>query len=218
MAGLGRKEWSPGDTLTAADVNGYLMDQSVMVFAGTAARSSAIPTPSTGMVAYSTATGLQLYNGTSWVGVSRMKNVATFTASGSWTVPTGVTYAIAYIRAGGGGVGTASAGAGGTSSVAFAGGTISALGGVAVNHGVNVGVVTSAGQANSGNGALFINDISGATPKTAIAGGVTNGALITAGGSVTPGASITITVGAGGVAGTGGSAGGTGYIYIEFEV
>lgn len=218
MAGLGRKEWSPGDTLTAADVNGYLMDQSVMVFAGTAARSSAIPTPSTGMVAYSTATGLQLYNGTSWVGVSRMKNVATFTASGSWTVPAGVTYAIAYIRAGGGGVGTASAGAGGTSSVAFAGGTISATGGVAVNHGVNVGVVTAAGQANSGNGALFINDISGATPKTAIAGGVTNGALITAGGSVTAGASITITVGAGGVAGTGGSAGGTGYVYIEFEV
>lgn len=218
MAGLGRKEWSPGDTLTAADVNGYLMDQSVMVFAGTAARSSAIPSPSTGMVAYSTATGLQLYNGTSWVGVSRMKNVATFTASGTWTVPAGVTYAIAYIRAGGGGVGTASAGAGGTSSVAFAGGTISATGGVAINHGVNVGVVTAAGQANSGNGALFINDISGATPKTAIAGGVTNGALITAGGSVTAGASITITVGAGGVAGTGGSAGGTGYIYIEFEV
>ena len=217
MAGLGRKEWSPGDTLTAADVNGYLMDQSVMVFAGTAARSSAIPTPSTGMVAYSTATGLQLYNGTSWVGVSRMKNVATFTASGSWTVPAGVTYAIAYIRAGGGGVGTASAGAGGTSSVAFAGGTISATGGVAVNHGVNVGVVTAAGQANSGNGALFINDISGATPKTAIAGGVTNGALITAGGSVTAGASITITVGAGGVAGTGGSAGGTGYVYIEYQ-
>ena len=218
MAGLGRKQWSPGDTLTAADVNGYLMDQSVMVFAGTAARSSAIPSPSTGMVAYSTATGLQLYNGTDWVGVSRMKNVATFTASGTWTVPTGVTYAIAYIRAGGGGVGTASAGAGGTSSVAFAGGTISALGGVAINHGVNVGVVTAAGQANSGNGALFINDIAGATPKTAIAGGVTNGALITAGGSVTAGASITITVGAGGVAGTGGSAGGTGYIYIEFEV
>lgn len=66
MAGLGRKVWSAGDTLTAADVNGYLMDQTVMVFAGTAARASAIPTPSAGMVAYSTATGLQLYNGSSW--------------------------------------------------------------------------------------------------------------------------------------------------------
>ena len=69
MAGLGRKQWSPGDTLTAADVNGYLMEQMVMVFAGTAARSSAIPSPSTGMVSYSTATGLVVYNGTAWVRV-----------------------------------------------------------------------------------------------------------------------------------------------------
>jgi len=66
MPGLGRKTWSPGDTLNAADVNGYLMDQSVMVFAGTAARASAIPTPSAGMVAYSTATSLQVYNGSAW--------------------------------------------------------------------------------------------------------------------------------------------------------
>jgi hypothetical protein len=66
MAGLGRKEWSPGDTLNAADVNGYLMDQSVMVFAGTAARASAIPTPSAGMVAYSTATQLEYYDGAAW--------------------------------------------------------------------------------------------------------------------------------------------------------
>ena len=69
MAGLGRKTWSPGDTLTASDVNGYLMDQAVMVFAGTAARASAIPTPSTGMVAYSTATGMNVYDGSAWVKV-----------------------------------------------------------------------------------------------------------------------------------------------------
>jgi hypothetical protein len=69
MAGLGRKEWSPGDTLTAADVNGYLMDQMVMVFSGTATRDSAIPSPSAGMVSYSTATGFVVYNGTAWVSV-----------------------------------------------------------------------------------------------------------------------------------------------------
>jgi hypothetical protein len=45
------------------------MDQAVMVFAGTAARGSAIPSPSAGMVAYSTATGIQVYNGTAWVSV-----------------------------------------------------------------------------------------------------------------------------------------------------
>jgi hypothetical protein len=69
MAGLGRKQWSPGDTLTASDVNGYLMDQMIMVFAGTAQRGSAIPSPSAGMVSYSTATGLVVYDGTAWVSV-----------------------------------------------------------------------------------------------------------------------------------------------------
>lgn len=69
MAGLGRKVWSAGDTLTAADVNGYLMDQMVMVFAGTAARASAIPTPSAGMCSYSTAYGFVVYDGSTWVTV-----------------------------------------------------------------------------------------------------------------------------------------------------
>jgi hypothetical protein len=69
MAGLGRKVFAPGDVFTSTDLNGYLMDQMIMVFAGTAARSSAIPTPSAGMVAYSTATGLNVYDGTAWVSV-----------------------------------------------------------------------------------------------------------------------------------------------------
>ena len=86
MAGLGRKTWSPGDTLNAADVNGYLMDQSVMVFAGTAARASAIPSPSAGMVAYSTATSLQVYNGSAWVDLSTGYGVATGGASTAITV------------------------------------------------------------------------------------------------------------------------------------
>jgi hypothetical protein len=46
-----------------------LMDQAVQVYAGTAARSSAVPTPSTGMVAYSTATGLQVFDGSAWTDV-----------------------------------------------------------------------------------------------------------------------------------------------------
>jgi hypothetical protein len=93
MAGLGRKEWSPGDTLNAADVNGYLMDQSVMVFAGTAARASAIPTPSAGMVAYSTATSLQVYNGSAWVDLGVGYGVATGGSSSSITV-SGVNYSL----------------------------------------------------------------------------------------------------------------------------
>jgi hypothetical protein len=48
----GRKVFTAGEVLQAADVNDFLMDQSVMVFAGTAARGSAIPSPSEGMVTY----------------------------------------------------------------------------------------------------------------------------------------------------------------------
>jgi len=64
----GRRTFTAGDILRAADVQDYLMDQTVMVFAGTAARSSAIATPSEGMVTITTDTDeLQYYNGTSFV-------------------------------------------------------------------------------------------------------------------------------------------------------
>lgn len=70
MAGAGYKVWSAGDVLAAAEVNTYLMQQSVMVFAGTAARSSALGTPSAGMMSYLTDTKtLQVY-GTAWADVS----------------------------------------------------------------------------------------------------------------------------------------------------
>lgn len=52
MAGLGRKVFTAGEVLTAANVQDYLQDQAVMVFAGTAARGSAIGTATEGMVTY----------------------------------------------------------------------------------------------------------------------------------------------------------------------
>jgi len=121
MAGLGRKTFSPGDVLTSSDVQGYLMDQSVMVFAGTAARASAIPSPSAGMVAYSTATALQVYNGTAWVDASTGYGSATggtalatppsgyaglaFTADGTLTVTKAGLFDV-FACAGGGAGGT----------------------------------------------------------------------------------------------------------------
>lgn len=51
MAGLGRKVFTR-ETLSSADVNGYLMDQVVMAFASAAARTAAIPAPTDGMVTY----------------------------------------------------------------------------------------------------------------------------------------------------------------------
>ena len=93
MAGLGRKTFNSGDVLTSADVQGYLMDQAVMVFAGTAARGSAIPSPSAGMVAYSTATQLQVYNGSAWVDLSTGYGAATGGSSSSITVG-GINYTL----------------------------------------------------------------------------------------------------------------------------
>jgi hypothetical protein len=50
----GKKTFVAGDVLLAQDLNDYLMDQSVMNFGGSAARSSAIPTPTSGMFTYLT--------------------------------------------------------------------------------------------------------------------------------------------------------------------
>jgi hypothetical protein len=68
MAGQGRKTFVAGEVLTAQDVNDYLMDQSIMNFATTAARSSAIPTPTEGMFAITKDDDeLDYYNGSAWV-------------------------------------------------------------------------------------------------------------------------------------------------------
>ena len=195
----------------------------VPVFAGTTERDAAFggageKTLAQGQFCYLESTGkLQVYTGSAWSNVGTTTNVQVFTASGTWTVPAGVTYAIANIRGGGGGAGSASSGDGGTSSVAFAAGTISATGGKGMIVGTNgLGISTAAGQANSGNPAYFATD--NGSSKVNNGSGVGHGTYIVAGGVVSPAASITITIGAGGTAGTNGSAGGSGYIWITYEV
>ena len=85
MAGLGRKVWGAGDVLAAADVNGYLMDQSVMAFADAAARTAAVGTPSQGMVSYLQDTStLQVY-GTAWADVSNPGDITAVTAGTALT-------------------------------------------------------------------------------------------------------------------------------------
>jgi hypothetical protein len=85
MPGLGRKVFTAGDVLTASDVQNYLMDQTTMVFAGTAARSSAISTPTTGMTSYIGVTGtasipqIEVYTGAAWqvpYGMSLLSSVS----------------------------------------------------------------------------------------------------------------------------------------------
>ena len=141
------------------------------------------------------------------------KKIEAFTGSGTWTVPAGVTYAIAHMLGGGGGIGTlATGGNGGDSSVAFAGGTVTAKGATkGIENDSSTPGFAVAGAANSGKGAK--SGRAGATTGNAQQG---DAQWIVAGDAVTPSASITVTVGNGGAAGTGGAAGGTGYVYIEY--
>jgi hypothetical protein len=70
-AGLGFKEFTTGDVLTAADANGYLASQVVMVFASAAARTSAIASPQEGMISFLKDTNsTEYYSGTAWVAVA----------------------------------------------------------------------------------------------------------------------------------------------------
>lgn len=71
MAG-GYKLFSTGEVLTAANVNNYLMRQTVMVFADATARTTALSgVLAEGMISYRTdAKVMELYNGTTWVDFS----------------------------------------------------------------------------------------------------------------------------------------------------
>lgn len=82
MAGSGYKVFTAGEVLTAANVNNYLMDQSVMVFTNSSARSSALGTAvSAGMVSYLTSsTAVEYYNGSAWVGISNPGDITSVVA------------------------------------------------------------------------------------------------------------------------------------------
>ena len=86
MAGLGRQVFTAGEVLTAADVNGYLMDQAVMVFADATARTAAIAAPTEGMVTYLSDTdALEYYDGSAFVGVSNPGDITAVTAGTALT-------------------------------------------------------------------------------------------------------------------------------------
>ena len=72
MAGAGYKLFNTGDVLTAAQVNTYLQEQTVMVFASAAARTTALSgVLAEGMMSYLSDTDLiQYYNGTAWTTVN----------------------------------------------------------------------------------------------------------------------------------------------------
>ena len=68
-AGLGFKDFVTGEVLTAADVDGYLM-QGIWVFANAAARTSAVTSPQEGNYSFLKDTNsTEYYDGSAWVAV-----------------------------------------------------------------------------------------------------------------------------------------------------
>ena len=102
MAGAGKKTFTAGEILTASDTNTYLMEQTVMYFAGTASRASAIPTPSTGMTTYIGTTGtasipqIETYTGSAWQTPYAMTLVGTTTVSAATSLVFNNVFTSAY--------------------------------------------------------------------------------------------------------------------------
>lgn len=82
MAGAGYKLFNVGDVLTAAQVNTYLQQQTVMVFASSAARTSALSAVlAEGMMSYLADTNsVEVYNGSAWVSVGSTGDITGVTA------------------------------------------------------------------------------------------------------------------------------------------
>jgi len=81
-AGLGFKTFATGDVLSAADVNGYLM-QGVLVFASAAARDAAITSPQEGQFAYLKDTNVTTYyTGSAWTNLDTTGMVNPMTTTG----------------------------------------------------------------------------------------------------------------------------------------
>ena len=97
-AGLGFKTFTTGEVLTAADVNGYLM-QGILVFATEAARNSAITSPQEGQFAFTKDTNTTwYYTGSAWVvsgATGDIEGITTGTDSG---LSGGVTSGTAVLR------------------------------------------------------------------------------------------------------------------------
>jgi hypothetical protein len=66
LAGAGFKLFENGSVLLASEVNAFMMDQMIMVFADAAARDAAILSPSEGMFAFLKDTDTLTVYTTSW--------------------------------------------------------------------------------------------------------------------------------------------------------
>jgi hypothetical protein len=97
-AGLGFKTFTTGEVLTAADVNGYLM-QGILVFASEAARNSAITSPQEGQFAFTKDNNsLWYYTGSAWVASGATGDIEGITTGTDSGLSGGVTSGTAVLR------------------------------------------------------------------------------------------------------------------------
>jgi len=141
VAGLGFKDFTVGEVLTSANVDGYLMQQTVMRFADAGARGSALGTaPGTavalaeGMVSYLDDTNaVEVFTGTVWRGIGGFNASTTITATdASWPVPSLADPVVRVTVVGGGGGAepdSVTVSSGSSSSFACSAGTATAAGG-----------------------------------------------------------------------------------------
>ena len=100
MAGAGYKLFNTGDVLTAAQVNTYLNEQTVMVFASSAARTSALSgVLAEGMMSYLQDTNsVEVYDGSNWVSVGSTGDITGITTGTDSGLSGGVTSGTAVLR------------------------------------------------------------------------------------------------------------------------
>jgi hypothetical protein len=100
MAGAGYKLFQTGDVLTAAQVNTYLNEQTVMVFASSAARTSALSSVlAEGMVSYLQDTNaVEVYDGSNWVSIGSSGDITGITTGTDSGLSGGVTSGTATLR------------------------------------------------------------------------------------------------------------------------
>jgi hypothetical protein len=100
MAGAGYKLFNTGDVLTAAQVNTYLQEQTVMVFASSAARTSALSgVLAEGMVSYLQDTNaVEVYDGSNWVSIGSSGDITGITTGTDSGLSGGVTSGTATLR------------------------------------------------------------------------------------------------------------------------
>ena len=100
MAGAGYKLFQTGSVLTAADVNTYLNEQSVMRFANSAARTSALSSVlAEGMVSYLQDTNaVEVYDGSNWVSIGSSGDITGVTTGSDSGLTGGVTSGTADLK------------------------------------------------------------------------------------------------------------------------